>query len=166
MGHTRLLPAAALAWLAACGGSPDAAPADSAADAPAAECALLTASQVQAATGVTVTRIERRPEIGAGGNCVNFTDPDGQVYLAVNRLTSESQYASSISAVPEDLYPTRKAVPGLGDEAILLAGPGGLRYLVARKGTHGVVLIPAGKGVEMTDEQLLELASRALSAAS
>jgi hypothetical protein len=165
MEHTRLLRVVGLAWLAACGGSPDAAPAKAEAEATATECALLTAADVQAVTGVAVTRIERKPEIGAGGTCVNFAGPDGQAYLGVNRLDSEGAYASSVAAVPEDVYPTREPLAGLGDEAVLLKGPGGIRYLVARKGGGGVVLFPLGKGFEMTDDQLRELASRALSAA-
>ena len=165
MRPTRILPAA-LVWLAACGGSPDAAPARAEAGAAPAECALLTAADVQAVTGVAVVRIERTPEIGAGGTCVNFADPDGRAYLGVNRLDSKAAYAASVSAVPEDIYPTREPVAGLGDEAVFLKGPGGLRYLVARKGAGGVVLFPLGQGFEMTDDQLRELASRALSAAS
>jgi hypothetical protein len=168
MQYTRLLSAVGLAGLAACGGSPDAAPAKSEAGAEATttECALLTAADVQAVTGVAVTRIERKPEIGAGGTCVNFAAPDGQAYLGVNRLDTEGQYAASVAAVPEDIYPTRESIAGLGDEAVMLKGPGGLRYLVARKGSSGVVLFPLGQGFEMTDDQLRELASRALSAAS
>ncbi|HUF35741.1 MAG TPA: hypothetical protein VMN37_07305 [Gemmatimonadales bacterium] len=165
MAHLRLLRAAAVAWLAACGGSPDATPDKSAAGADTGECTLLTAAEVQEVTGVAVSRIERNPSIGAGGTCDNFTTPDGQVYLGVNRLNSQDAYASAVSVVPEDLYPTRSPVAGLGDEAVLFQGPGGLRYLAARKGDTGVVLIPLGQGFQMTDDQLRELASRALAAA-
>ena len=80
---------------------------------------------MQAVTGVAVTRIERKPEIGAGGTCVNFAAPDGQAYLGVNRLDTEGQYAASVAAVPEDVYPTREPITGVGDEAVLLKGPGG-----------------------------------------
>ena len=57
-------------------------------------------------------------------------------------------------------------VAGPGDEAVLFEGPGGLRYLVARKVEAGIVLFPLGGGFEMTDDQLRELASRALAAAA
>jgi len=51
---------------------------------------------------------------------------------------------------------------GLGDEAILFKGPGGMRYLVARQGDAGVVLFPLGATV--SDDQLRALATRALAA--
>jgi hypothetical protein len=162
MRHSRLLRTGGLAWLVACGGSPDGAPAGDAAAAP--DCALLTAADVQTVTGVAVTRIDRAPQTGAGGTCVNFAGPDGQVYLGVNRIDSEGEYAASVAAVPEDIYPTREPQAGVGDEAVLLKGPSGLRYMVARKGSRGVVLFPLGQGFDITDEQLRELASRALSA--
>jgi hypothetical protein len=41
-----------------------------------------------------------------------------------------------------------------------------MRYLVARKGAAGVVLFPLGSGLDMSDEQLLLLARRALGGAS
>ena len=132
-----LRPAVLLA-VTACGGSPDASSAKLAEE----ECAILTAADVQSVTGVTVTRIERNPAIGAGGTCVNFASPDGQAYLGVNRLGSQGDYASSVGTVPQDVYPNREPLPGLGDEAVLFKGDGGLRYLVARKGGAGVVLFP------------------------
>jgi len=161
----RLFRAGAVAWLAACGGSPDATPDKSAAGTEAGACSVLTAEAVQEVTGVAVSRIERNPAIGAGGNCDNFTTPDGQPYLGVNRLDSKWQYTSAVESVPEDLYPSRSPVAGLGDDAVLMSGPGGLRYLAARKGEAGVVLFPLGQGFQMTDDQLRELASRALAAA-
>lgn len=70
-----------------------------------------------------------------------------------------------MSAVPADLYPDKEPVPGLGEEAVLFKGPGGLRYLVARQGASGVVLFPLGEGVGMSDRQLRDLAARALASA-
>jgi hypothetical protein len=46
----------------------------------------------------------------------------------------------------------------------LFKGPGGLRYLVARKGEVGVVLFPMGEATSISDDQLRDLADRALAA--
>ena len=67
-----------------------------------------------------------------------------------------------MSAVPQDVYPTKEPVGGLGEEAVLFKGPGGLRYLAARQGASGVVLFPLGEGVKMSDQQLRDLAAKAL----
>jgi hypothetical protein len=93
---------------------------------------------------------------------VNFTTPDGQAYLAVNRLGSPGEYTASVNAVPADVYPKKSPIPGLGEEAVLLSSPEGLRYLVARQGSLGVVLIPLGEGFKMSDQQLRDLAAKAL----
>ncbi|HEX6107650.1 MAG TPA: hypothetical protein VFZ26_18845 [Gemmatimonadales bacterium] len=162
MPHTPLLGAAAVVLLAACGGSSERTSAATAAE----RCDILTAADVQAVTGVAVTRIDRNAAMGAGGTCVNFASPDGRAYLGVNRLESQGEFTASVEAVPSDVYPDRSPVAGLGDEAVLFEGPGGLRYLVARKGEAGIVLFPLGEGFEMTDDQLRELASRALAAAA
>ena len=160
----------AIAYLAACGPSGEV-PGDERKP-PAARvaaeggpCELLTAADVQAVTGVTVRRIERNPAIGAGGTCVNFAGADGQAYLGVNRLGSAAEFTASADAVPGDLYPEKVPLPGLGDEALLFKGPGGLRYLVARQGTSGVVLFPLGEGSKMSDQQLRDLAAKALASA-
>jgi hypothetical protein len=129
------------------------------------QCDILTAADVQAETGTAVQRIERNPAIGAGGTCVNFASADGQAYLGVNRLRTPGEFESAVRAVPEDVYPIKEPVAGLGDEAVLFKAPEGLRYLVARKGESGVVLFPLGSGFEMTDEQLRGLASKALASA-
>jgi hypothetical protein len=63
------------------------------------------------------------------------------------------------------VYPAREAVPGLGEEAMLFKAEGGLRYLVARQGESGVVLFPLGAGFAMSDQQLRDLAAKALAAA-
>ncbi|HWB42258.1 MAG TPA: hypothetical protein VG500_13405 [Gemmatimonadales bacterium] len=128
-------------------------------------CDILTAADVEAATGTTVQRIDRNPSIGAGGTCVNFASGDGQAYLGVNRLTSSGEFQSAVGAVPADVYPAREAVPGLGEEAVLFKAEGGLRYLVARQGESGVVLFPLGAGFAMSDQQLRDLAAKALAAA-
>jgi hypothetical protein len=158
-----------IACLMACGGGGDAAGrAQGEATRAAAgseQCDILTAADVQAATGTAVQRIERNPAIGAGGTCVNFASADGQAYLGVNRLTSTGEFKSAVGAVPGEVYPIKEPVPGLGEEAVLFKAPEGLRYLVARQGESGVVLFPLGSGFEMTDQQLRDLASKALSAA-
>jgi hypothetical protein len=150
----------------ACGGGetverePEAAP-----ETPASEsgCDLLTAEDVQSATGTSASLVERDPMRGLGGTCANFVDGNGQPYLGVNRHISSGDYASAVDAVPPDLYPTRTPMSGLGDEAVLMSGEGGLRYLVARKGDLVVVLFPLGEGMKMTDDQLRGLAQKALS---
>jgi hypothetical protein len=158
-----------IACLMACGAGSDAAGGTQGeASRPAAgseQCEILTAADVQAATGTAVQRIERNPAIGAGGTCVNFASADGQSYLGVNRLTSSGEFRSAVGAVPGDVYPIKESVPGLGEEAVLFKTPEGLRYLVARQGESGVVLFPLGSGFEMTDQQLRDLAAKALSSA-
>jgi len=50
----------------------------------------------------------------------------------------------------------------VGDEGVLMKDSTGLiRYLVARKGNHGVILFPLRKGP--SDEELKKLAAAALS---
>ena len=127
------------------------------------ECDLLTAEDVQSATGIAVSRVDRDPMRGLGGTCGNFVDANSEPYLGVNRHTSSGDYATAVNAVPQDLYPTRAPVSGLGDEAMLMSGEGGLRYLVAREGDLVVVLFPLGKGMGMSDDQLRALAERTLS---
>ena len=152
--------------VAACNSKPDApggardTPSDVAATPE--QCNILTAADVEAVTGTSVKRIERNPAIGAGGTCVNFAGADGQAYLGVNRLSGAADYSASVSAVPQDVYPTKEPVGGLGEEAVLFKGPGGLRYLAARQGASGVVLFPLGEGVKMSDQQLRDLAAKAL----
>ena len=155
--------------LAACGTGADApgtardAPNQASAASP--QCDILTSADVQAVTGTSVQRIERNPAIGAGGTCVNFASADGQAYLGVNRLSSRAEYTSSLSAVPNDVYPSKEPVAGLGEEAVLFKGPGGLRYLVAWQGEVGVVLFPLGEGFRMSDQQLRDLTAKALASA-
>jgi hypothetical protein len=154
-----------VAWLVACGGSSNSPKSQGAGDQAASageQCNLLTTADVQAVTGAGVERVERNAAIGAGGTCVNFA-ADGRVYLGVNQLKSAGDYEASVSAVPEDVYPTKQPLE-LGDEAVLFKGPGGLRYLVAREGASGVVLFPMGEGVSMSDDQLRDLAAKALTA--
>ena len=149
----------------ACGGGgtverePETAPSTPAGEA----CDILTAEDVQSATGASVSRVERDPMRGLGGTCANFVDANGQPYLGVNRHTSRDDYATAVGAVPQDLYPTRTPVSGLGDEAVLMSGEGGLRYLVARKDGLVVVLFPLGEGMRMSDDQLRGLGEKALS---
>jgi len=153
----------AAAGLASCGRTSDSA-AGSPRSSAAAQCQILTVADIQAVTGSTVMRVERGAVLGAGGTCANFATADSHAYLGVNHLASQSEYASSVGAVPADVYPTKEPVAGLGDEAVLFKGPGGLRYLVARQGGAGVVLFPMGEGANMSDQQLHDLASRALAA--
>jgi hypothetical protein len=126
-------------------------------------CNLLTASDIAAATGAVVKRIERGAVTGAGGTCVNFATNDDRAYLGMNELTTAGDFASAVAAVPKDIYPTRVALSGLGDEAVLFSNSDKMRYLVARKGAGGVVLFPMGEGSSMTNDQLRQLAAQALS---
>lgn len=130
------------------------------------DCRVLTATDIREITGATVHLIGRGDSPGAGGTCGNYATPDDDAYLGVNALESASEYTMAVAAVPEDVYPKRQAMPGLGDQAILMKDETGmLRYLVARKGGRGVVLFPLGRaGRAMSDAQLRELAERALAA--
>jgi hypothetical protein len=137
---------------------------EAASSAPTAQsCDILTAEDVQSATGTSVSLVERDPMRGLGGTCANFVDANGQPYLGVNRHTSGDDYQAAVNAVPEDLYPTRTSMSGLGDEAMLMSGEGGLRYLVARRGDLVVVLFPLGEGMRMSDDELRGLGEKALS---
>ena len=127
-------------------------------------CAILTPADILAVTGIEVHLIARGQSAGAGGTCGNYATAEGDAYLGVNALETASDYAASVSAVPQDVYPRREGLVGLGDEALLMKDDTGmLRYLVARKGQRGVVLFPLGrKGRAMSDGQLRQLAERAL----
>jgi hypothetical protein len=127
-------------------------------------CTILTPADIRAVTGIEVHLIARGQSPGAGGTCGNYATAEGDAYLGVNALERASEYTASVSAVPEDVYPQREAVAGLGEEAVLMKDDTGmLRYLVARKGERGVVLFPLGRqGRAMSDGQLRQLAERAL----
>ena len=127
------------------------------------ECSILTAADVQTATGTAVHNILKESTPGAGGRCANFATGDGRLYLGVSQLTSASDYNKAVVSVPESVYPNREKLSAVGDEAILMKDTTGrLRYLVAHKGNRGVILFPTYRGGP-TDEQLKKLASAALS---
>jgi hypothetical protein len=129
-------------------------------------CSVLTAADIKAVTGADVHLIARGSTAGAGGTCGNYATPDSTAYLGVNALQSASAYESAVAAVPEDIYPKRQPLAGLGDQAVLMKDDTGmLRYLVARKGNRGVVLFPLGSGVRgISDDQLRQLAAKAIAA--
>lgn len=151
------------AWVAAACSSPKTEVHQQGGEATTATCNLLTAADVVAATGAVVKRIERGAVTGAGGTCVNFATNDDRAYLGVNELATSGDFASAVAAVPKNIYPTRDALSGLGDEAVLFSNSDKMRYLVARKGAGGVVLFPMGEGSSMTNDQLRQLAAQALS---
>jgi hypothetical protein len=155
--------------IAGCGNSGTAAQEKTAASqvpnaAPSEGCAILTPADILTVTGIEAHLIARGQSAGAGGTCGNYATADGDAYLGVNELKTASDYAASVGAVPQDVYPRREALTGLDDEAVLMKDDTGmLRYLVARKGQRGVVLFPLGrKGRAMSDGQLRQLAERAL----
>lgn len=142
-----------------------AAPAGSA-DTATGECRILTAADIKAITGAEVHLIARGASPGAGGTCGNYATAESDAYLGVNALQGPSAYDMAVAAVPEEIYPKRQAVAGLGDQALLMKDETGLlRYLVARQGGRGVVLFPLGReGRKISDAQLRQLAERALTA--
>ncbi len=158
----------AASFASSCGQRPDAPATDAqgstaAGAQPGGECSILTAADIKAVTGADVRPVTRGAVLGAGGTCGNYITPDSQAYLGVNRLESQSEFGASVSAVPDDVYPNKQSLAGLGDEAVLFKDETGhLRYLVARNGGKGVVVFPLGGG-EISDEQLRQLAERALS---
>jgi hypothetical protein len=127
-----------------------------------AECPILTVADIRAVTGATVKAVPRGSSAGAGGTCANYIGADGHAYLGVNRLTTQPEYAASVAAVPTDVYPTQEKLSGVGDEGVLFSGPGHIRYLVARKGSAGVVIFPLTR--DLSDEQLRGLSKQALTA--
>ena len=135
-------------------------------------CNVLTAADIKAVTGDNVQPLAKGASPGAGG-CANFKDASGHAYLGVNRHRGAGAYQIAVSSVPADVYPDRKPVPGLGDEAVLMKDETGrLRYLIARKGDTTVVLFPltydkaSGGKVQykISDAQLRQLGERALAA--
>jgi hypothetical protein len=160
-----------IAFVAACGRGPrtsqqETADATSSAAEGAEECSVLSAADIKAITHVDVHLIHRGSTPGAGGRCGNYATADSTAYLGVNELHSASEYQAAVGAVPEDIYPRRQAVPGLGDRAVLMKDDTGmLRYLVALNGTRGVVLFPLGIAVRgISDDQLRQLAAKAIGA--
>jgi len=154
------------ATVAACGGSPKSSNAELGGEVATAgeQCQLLTPADVRSIAGATVQRIERGAATGAGGTCVNFASADGRAYLGVNALRSSADYAATVRAVPADVYPIREPLAGRGEGAVLFKNREGMRYLVARGSATGVVLFPMGDGAQMSDDQLRQLALRALTA--
>ena len=124
------------------------------------QCSLLTAEDVQKITGTQVKTVPRESQPGAGGTCANFVTSDGKMYLGVSE---EADYKAAVAVVPESVYPKRDKLADVGDEAVLMQdSTGRVRYLVARKGKHCVVLFPFGRS-NPSDEQLKRLAVSALS---
>jgi hypothetical protein len=128
------------------------------------ECRILSAADIKTITGAKVHLIARGASPGAGGTCGNYATLDNAAYLGVSVLQTASEYDMAVAAVPQDVYPKRRPVAGLGDQSVLMKDDTGiLRYLVARKGNHGVVLFPLGRaGRQVSDAQLTQLAERAI----
>ena len=123
-------------------------------------CAVLSAADIQVVAGVHVTGVGFMSKPGAGGKCGNYATDNGRMFLGVSRLSSAGDYKAAVDAVPASIYPTRIALKGVGDEGVLMKGSFS-RYLVVRKGGHGVVLFPFGK--QPSDDQLEKLAALAVS---
>jgi hypothetical protein len=130
------------------------------------ECSALTVADIKTITGADVEAVARGAFPGAGGTCGNYTLADGRPFLGVNVLESKGLYDVAVGAVPKDVYPVRETVAGLGDEAVLMkdrAEKARMRYLVAHKGDVGVVIFPFSGG-DLTDDQLKQLAAKAIGA--
>jgi hypothetical protein len=129
------------------------------------ECSIVTVGDVKKITGTDVRNIPRASKPGAGGGCANYITSDGKLYLGVSELMSASEYKSYVAAVPNDVYPKREKLTDIGDEAVLMKDNSGqFRYLLARKGNHGIVLFPFHTNHSApTDDQLKKLATLALS---
>jgi len=76
-------------------------------------CSTLTAADVQKITGTQVHNVLRESKPGGGGRCANFAKSDGNLYLGVSRLTSESDYKKAVASVPESVYPNREKLSGV-----------------------------------------------------
>jgi tetrahydromethanopterin S-methyltransferase subunit D len=127
------------------------------------KCPILSAADMQGVTGEQVHNIAQQSTAGAGGRCANYATSNGKMYLGVSQLTSAADYKTAVAAVPESVYPNRDQLTGVGDEAILMKDTTGkIRYLVARKGSRGVILFPSYRS-GISDEQLKKLAVLALS---
>jgi hypothetical protein len=131
------------------------------------ECSALTAADISTVTGDSVTAVARGSFPGAGGTCGNYTSADGKPYLGINVSKSTGAYQMALSAVPKEIYPVSEKLQGVGDEAVLLkdsAQNTHMRYLVAHKGDAAVVLFPLTGQDNLSDDELKQLASRALGA--
>ena len=126
-----------------------------------AACPILTPADVQKIANVTVKDIPFNSKPGAGGHCANYVGGNGRLYLGVSQIASAAEYKDQVASVPTAVYPKRIALKGVGDEAVLMEDTSGfLRYLVARKGSHGVILFPFG--VQPSDQALESLAALAV----
>ena len=127
----------------------------------AADCTALTPADLQKVAGLKVTVVPFMSKPGAGGHCANFAGDDGKLVLGISLMSSSEDYRNGIASVPQMIYPQRIQLKGVGDEGQLMkSSTGFLRYLVARKGEHGVILFPFGK--KLSDAQVEQLASIAL----
>lgn len=84
-------------------------------------------------------------------------------FAEVNQLSSRAEYAASVAAVPQDVYPEKTALTGIGEEAVLFSGAGA-RYLVARKDDAGVVIFPLIDERRLSDAHLRGLAEQVFAA--
>lgn len=138
-------------------------PAAAAADS---ECPALTASDVKAITGQDVHPIAHMPFANIV-QCGNYAVDSGKQLVAINMVKSASSYQSELKSVPNDMYPQRVDLPGIGDEAVLFksapGGTGSMRYLLARKGDKGVILMPFTAAKDVTDEMLTKMLETAIS---
>lgn len=124
-------------------------------------CPTLSAADVEKISGVHVQQVPFGSKPGAGGKCANFAMDNGRLFLGVSGLASAADYATAVAAVPQVIYPQRESLKDVGDEAVLMKGAGGApRYLVARKGDHGVIIFPFGP--QPDDTKLKQLAVAAL----
>lgn len=87
-------------------------------------------------------------------------------FLGVNPIETGSSYASELKSIKPALYPTRIQLDGVGDEAFLFkaaTGDSATRYLIARKGDRGAILMPFGAARDVTDDMLKQMLAKVVS---
>jgi hypothetical protein len=132
-----------------------------------AECPALTAADITAITGQDVHPIVHQ-EFASVVQCGDDATADGQSFLGINMVKSSSQYqAESRMASSMGTYQEHHDLSGIGDEAVLFKGTTGrditMRYLMARKGEKGVILMSLSASRDVTDEMLTKMLATAVS---
>ena len=98
--------------------------------------------------------------------CGNYAVADGHTFLGINMITSGSRYKSELAMAAKDLK-EHQDLTGIGDEAVLLKDTTGYgikpRYLLARKGDKGVILMPMCASKDVTDEMMTKMLATVVS---
>jgi hypothetical protein len=132
-------------------------------------CPALTVADIKAVTGQDVQGAAPR-EYANVTACGTFATASGRPFLSINAIPTSTEYAHQVQAARREAGQDGKTLAdqplaGLGDEAVFLKGASGnaeMRFLLARKGEHGVELMPSVGARDVTDDMLKQLLATAL----